>query len=154
MRFFLIFILTLTVFLGVVSSRGTVLAQESLAYQMALLHTKALNPGNRILKNEVQPTPAMISEFQWILDTLENRCLNPEQTIADTIVKTWLALRNNRKPMPLLTVARELSRTARNTRKFGPYKVNFRMTSQYWLQQKLGSQAVFPETPATQPFQR
>jgi len=39
--------------------------------------------------------------------------------------------------MKILETARELSKAARNTYLFGPEKVNFRMTSNYWLASKL-----------------
>lgn len=107
--------------------------QDSLAYQMALLHSKNLNPEKVFLKKNIKPEQALVSEFQWILDSLETRCLNPERAIADTIVENWIIIKSNNIPFTLLEVARELSHAAKNTNAYGIEKVNFRMTSQYWL---------------------
>ena len=114
--------------------------QNFLAYNMALIHTQNLNPEKVFLKKNIKPEQALISEFQWILDSLEPRCLNPERTIADTIVETWIVVKSNNLPLTLLEVARELSHTAKNTNAFGVAKVNFRMTSQFWLTNTLARQ--------------
>ena len=110
---------------------------ETLAYQLAVLQTRAQNPENDILKRTIPPQQSEINEFQWILDSLQNRCVEPEQAIANTMIDTWHTLRNNKFSLSLLDVARELLRNARDTRKFGMDKVHFYLTSQYWLSQKL-----------------
>ncbi len=111
--------------------------EDTIAYKIAILHIRAERAEEMLLKNSLEPPSAVVSEFQWILDTLKQRCINPETAIADTIVETWTALRPYDPDRTLLEVARALSLTARNTVLFGVEKVNFRMTSKYWLAREL-----------------
>ena len=116
--------------------------KDTIAYKLAILHTKAEHPENELLGKSYQPQASTVAEFQWILDSLKTRCINPETAIADTIVENWNLLNKapnkQKKSLSLLETARELLNTARNTRLFGTDKVNFRMTSQHWLKNKLG----------------
>jgi len=118
--------------------------KDTIAYKLAILHTKAEHPENELLGKPYRPQASTVAEFQWILDSLETRCLNPETALADTIVENWTlhnkAFSKQGKSLSLLETARELLTTARNTRVFGTEKVNFRMTSQYWLKNKLEAQ--------------
>ena len=118
--------------------------KDTIAYKLAILYTQAEHPENELLGKPNKPQAATVAEFQWLLDSLETRCLNPETAIADTIVENWTllnkVLNNQGKSLSLLETARELLTTARNTKLFGTAKVNFRMTSQYWLKNKLGAQ--------------
>lgn len=105
---------------------------DTIAYKLAGMHTKNLNPGPKMMGYALKPSDAIVSEFQWILGRLKTRCLNPESALADTIVITWQTAKGRGSDLTLLDVARELSRTAQNTKLFGAGKVNFVMTSQYW----------------------
>lgn len=112
--------------------------KESIAYKLAILYTREGKPEDALLNKPAMPAAAVVSEFQWILDSLKIRCLNPETAIADTIVENWTAVnKNGGKPIGLLETARELATTTKNINLFGKGKVNFRMTSNYWLKQKL-----------------
>ena len=111
--------------------------KTSVAYKLAALYTESENPDQAFLKKPVKPMEAVVSEFQWILDSLKNRCLNPESAIADTIVETWNTLKKSEKPLTLLQTARELQNATKNTNLLGTKKVNFRMTSKSWLKNKL-----------------
>ena len=110
-------------------------AQDKLEYKLAVLNAKAEDPQSALLNAAVEPNEAMVSEFHWILDGLKNRCLNPETTIADTMVQIWQTVKGRGARLSLLETARELSQTARNRVLFGDERVNFRMTSAYWLNQ-------------------
>ncbi|MDP2654519.1 MAG: hypothetical protein Q8Q08_10900 [Candidatus Omnitrophota bacterium] len=113
------------------------LNENSIAYKLAVLEARAQNPEKVLMRQRIKPADAAVMEFQWILDNMKSRCLNPESAIADTIVETWQVLTQKEQKISLLQTARELSSYAQNTRLFGTGKVNFRMTSRYWLQEKL-----------------
>lgn len=111
--------------------------QETLAYKLAVLHANAESPGQFLIQGQVEPPQAVISEFQWIMDSLRQVCLNPETALADTIVEIWQALKRTSSERSLLEAARDLSRTAVQMSRARQEKVNFRMTSRYWLKQQL-----------------
>ena len=108
---------------------------EDFAYKLAVIHTQTADPENALLSETVAPSEAVVTEFHWIMETLKNRCLNPETAIADTIIATWQKAKKIGYNKSLLELSRELSITARNYKLFGEEKVNFRMTSSYWLKQ-------------------
>jgi len=107
--------------------------KESIAYKLALFHIRTLNP----LDDITEPPQALISEFTWIMESLRARCINPETTLADTLIQTWQVLKSQGSKLSILDVSRELTVQAKNNILFGPGKVNFRMTSNYWLKQFL-----------------
>ena len=119
-------------------------SKDSIAYKLAILQIRSDHQENEFLGKTNTPAPATIAEFQWILDTLKSRCLNPESAIADTIVESWTTankfMNQAGQSISLLETARELLAYTRNTKVLGTPKVNFRMTSRYWLKQKLGDQ--------------
>jgi len=117
-------------------------AAENIAYQLAQIQTRSADAGQAFLKGSVTPDQAMVSEFQWLLDSMLNRCLNPAEAIASTMVQTWKALQQKQPQVTLLEVSRELCRIAKNTKIFGTNKVNFRMTSQFWLESKLSGYSI------------
>src|SRR3989338_5056247 len=107
--------------------------EESIPYKLAFLHTKALNPESVLLNKKLTPDSATLTEFQWLLQGLKNRCINPETAIADTIMETWQQIQKRKGRITLLELTRDLSQTAHNTTLFETAKVNFRMTTSYWL---------------------
>ena len=115
--------------------------EETIAYKLAVMQLNEDNPENLLLKKTTVPPPALLTEFQWIMDSLTSRCLNPENAIADTIVENWKALNKAGKSMTLLQTAHELANVATNIQRSDNKKVNFRMTSRYWLKNKLGEAA-------------
>ncbi|MFH1360125.1 MAG: hypothetical protein ABIJ41_03705 [Candidatus Omnitrophota bacterium] len=111
--------------------------QDTIAYKLAKIHTANENIQDVFLKNKIEPAPAIIAEFQWILSSLRNRCFNPENAIADTIMEAWQIMRNwGYTDMTLLDIARDLSQVANNKVLFGFGKVNFRTTTNFWLSQQ------------------
>ena len=136
MKFFktlMIFLLMIFIFSASVSwAQG---AEDTIAYKLAVIHTKATDPESVLLKQSVQPSRVIITEFYWIMESLSNRCLNPEKAIADTIIETWQMVKEKGYDISLLEIARQLSQTARNRFLFGDEKVNFRMTTAYWVKQ-------------------
>jgi len=107
--------------------------EEDIAYQLAVLYTKQQNPEKVFLSEKIKPSKNIVAEFQWIMGGLKNRCLNPESVIAATIFGAWQRLKNRGEKISLLEVARKTSQVARNRNIFGVEKVNFRMTTNYWL---------------------
>jgi len=110
--------------------------EESFAYKLAVLYVKNQNPEKVLLEGDIEPAPSIIYEFQWILDSMKNRCINNEETIAATIVEIWHKAQVH-KDINILETARTLSLNAKNTVLFGTKKVNFRLTSHYWLVQQI-----------------
>jgi hypothetical protein len=117
--------------------------KSTIAYKLAAMHTKNLTPFKSFINKDIEPPSSLVSEFQWIMDELKARCINPENAVADTIVETWMTFRKVSPAVSLLDTARELSKNAKNTTLFGNEKVNFRMTSKYWLAQQLGGKKKF-----------
>ena len=109
--------------------------KETISYKLAVLHSKDLDPDSALFNQPIEPSRAVISEFHWILEGLKNRCINPENAIADTIVETWKFVKSQGYKATLLDISRQLSQTARNHVLFGDEKVNFRMTTAYWIKQ-------------------
>ncbi len=114
--------------------------EDTIAYKLAILQTKDIDPEGALLKKAIEPERATVTEFHWILETLRNRCINPETAIADTIVQTWGFVKQKGMRVTLLDVARELSQAASNRVLFGDKKVNFRMTTAYWINEKFPSE--------------
>ena len=137
-----IFILILLCFFLSPTTGHTDTGEDSLAYKLALIHVRSLNPEDFLVKKNIQPPRATISEFEWILQSLESRCSNPDTALADTMVETWKAMTQKGSTMTLLDVARELSSAARSTTLFGNQKVNFRVTSKVWLTSKLTNKSM------------
>jgi len=107
-------------------------AENTIAYKMAILHTRAVFPERHFLGRSTTPANATVSEFQWILDSIKYRSTNSETEIADAVYEAWNMLKQNGKDLTLLETARQLSRAAKDTRVFGADKVNFRVTSRVW----------------------
>ena len=106
--------------------------KETIPYKLAILHIRYTDPEAALPDKSVEPSSALVSEFQWILEGLRNRCINPETAIADSIVETWQYVRAKGYGIPLLEIARQLSQVARNRILFGEQRVNFRMITAYW----------------------
>ena len=109
--------------------------EDTIAYKLAVIHSKAIDPESALLNQSVQPSRTTITEFFWIMESLRNRCINPENAIADTIMETWQMVKSKGYNISLLEISRQLSQTARNHSLFGDEKVNFRMTTGYWIKQ-------------------
>ncbi len=120
--------------------------KDIIPYKLALLHTRHESPEEALVNESLEPSHAILAEFQWIMASLRNRCLNPEGVIASTIVESWEIVRKwDVEEMSLLDITRALNKTAQNKSFFGYEKINFRMTTNYWLTQhkpKKGNQAV------------
>lgn len=105
--------------------------RKTFAYKLAVLHIQELDPNSYA----AEPDRAMVGEFYVIMETLKKRCINSESDMADTIVTTSKFVKKSGYSMPLLTVAKELTKTAQNKMMFGDQKVDFRTTSSFWIQQ-------------------
>ena len=130
-------VVSLFLLMGSVSAVFSDSGKDSIAYKLAMMHEREEKPEDFLLKKTIEPPSALVAEFQWIMDSLKTRCLNPETAIADTIVESWSALKATDRPLSLLETARELASIAKNTNRFGNQKVNFRMTSQYWIKEQM-----------------
>ena len=129
--FILLVIIGLCV-LAVQASAAAKNTKETLAYKIAVLHTRAVNPEQLFSNTPIEPSDATIAEFQWILAELAQRCSNTKEEIASTIVSAWELIKNRGYEHTLLDTARALSSYARNTTLFGDEKVDFRKTSGAW----------------------
>lgn len=106
--------------------------EKSTAYQLALMHTQAMNPDKVILEGNVRPKDSTVAEFQWLLDSVKNRCINSEESIVYTAVSAWKLVKSRGYPMTLLETFRALTQNAQNKSLFGPNKIDFEKTSGYW----------------------
>ncbi|MFA5060259.1 MAG: hypothetical protein WC676_06485 [Candidatus Omnitrophota bacterium] len=119
------------------SGLHTVIAGEekTTAYQLALLHTKALFPEEAMMNPSLRPENAVITEFQWLLDSLSTRCINSQPEIVSIIISAWKLVRSRHYDISLLDATRGLTRNALNKSKFGNTKVDFQKTSGMWTSQ-------------------
>ena len=108
---------------------------QDFPYKLAVIHMEAADPENALFNPSAEPKENIVAEFHWIMETLQNNCLNPETAIADTLIETWQKARNIGYTGSLLEISRELSADARNYKLLSDQKVNFRMTSAHWLNQ-------------------
>lgn len=108
-------------------------ADKTIAYKLAVIHTRGKISTDVRQSRPAKPAQSVIAEFDLLLSSLQNRCTNPETTIADTMVETWQILKQNGRNTSLLETAHQLNAAARNTVLFGYNKVNFRLTSKVWL---------------------
>ena len=107
--------------------------KSSVAYQLATLHTKSLDPIKALTSPSLNPSPAILREFEWIMATLKDHCLDRESAIGQTVVETWRHLQRNGDQQSLLDVARKLAWVVKNSGFYGKKKVNFSVISQYVL---------------------
>jgi hypothetical protein len=107
--------------------------ESSPSYQLAILNAKGENPELAMMDKKITPDESVIAEFEWILQSLHNRCLESDNAIVTTIVETWKVTRRGHLKLSLLDVSRELEKMAGNTSLFGTGKVQFGVTSKYWL---------------------
>ena len=122
-------------------------APQDFSYKLAAINLKSSDPGNALLNPSVKPAEGIVTEFHWIMETLENNCLNSEKAIADTLIETWRKAKNIGYAGSLLQLSRELSADARNYKLAGGEKVNFRMTSAHWLNQLQSRMRTPPNPP-------
>lgn len=107
-------------------------AENNTAYQLALLHTKAVNPEKVFLDGSIRPKDSTVAEFQWLLDSIKNRCVNSEESIVHTLISAWKLLQGRGYDMTLLETFRALTKNAQNKSLYGAKKVDFEKASGYW----------------------
>lgn len=82
-------------------------ASESYGYQLALIDARAQNPQNVLLNKKITPTSANIREFEWILETLRNRCRNSPEATIRTLVEMWRITQRRGYNVTLLEFSRQ-----------------------------------------------
>lgn len=82
---------------------------NSYGYQLALLNERAQNPEKVLMQKKITPTSASIREFEWILETLRNRCPNPQNVIITTLVESWRLVQRRGYNVTLLQFSRQIS---------------------------------------------
>ena len=85
-----------------------------------------------MLNSSFEPERATITEFEWLIDTLKNRCVNSEKAIVDTILSAWKLIKNRGYDISLLEITRALTKNAADTTRFGNKKIDFVKTSGLW----------------------
>ncbi len=83
--------------------------ENSYGYQLALLNERAQNPQKVLMQKKITPTSASIREFEWILETLRNRCPNPQNVIITTLVESWRIVQRRGYTVSLLQFCRQIS---------------------------------------------
>ena len=111
--------------------------QQTIPYQLAAMHMRMIDPETALLDNNLEPSRAVLAEFEWIMGTLEIRCSEPNAVIADSIVKTWRRSQQEGLELTLLDVARQLASLANNFGLMDPEKINFRKLANYWVKEYL-----------------
>jgi len=142
MRTVAIFVILFSVWGWISSYSVSAQSASDTAYHLAVLQMQEGNPAESFLGRQSWPPQAMVSEFQWILEGLQNRCLNPLDTISATIMETWRKLKQTKQEITLLDVSRDLYQVSRDTRLFGTDRINFRMISEFWLISQLSGHTI------------
>jgi hypothetical protein len=82
-------------------------ASESYGYQLALIDARAQNPQQVLLNKKITPTSANVREFEWILETLRNRCRNSQEATIRTLVEMWRITQRRGYNVTLLEFSRQ-----------------------------------------------
>jgi len=106
--------------------------EETIVYKLAIIHEHGVDPETIFLGDELDPKRAVVTEFQWILDSMEHRCTNSRKEIATIIIDAWKLVKIRKYDMTLLETARALSAHARNRVLFGHGEIDFRASSGLW----------------------
>lgn len=114
---------------------------NSLAYKLAILQERARSPESVLMGKQSIPRDSEVQEFRWIMTALEGRCLNPPGAIADTIIEMWNVLQQRGLSLTILDVAHKLHSAADTAYKRENKKINFIITSRYWLKHNSGTTA-------------
>ena len=128
----ILFILLISIGLWIHPSLWAEDSGQEIAYQLASIHTRSLQPEKILMNSSTDPDNATVSEFKWLFDSLKNRCINSDQQIVTTIISAWKLVRNRGYDMSLLETTRALTDCALNKRLFSNGKVDFEKTSGYW----------------------
>ena len=63
--------------------------EDTIVYKLALIHARNVDPEEALTSKKFEPGDAIVAEFKWIMGSLLNRCLNPKEAIANTIIEAW-----------------------------------------------------------------
>jgi len=103
-------ILTLSFLLsGVLPTTADAAISDSYGYQLALMDARASNPQNVLLNKKITPSNASVREFEWVLETLRNRCRNSPDTVVKTMVEMWRVTQRRGYSVTLLEFGRQSS---------------------------------------------
>ncbi len=84
-------------------------SEVSYGYQLALLDERSKNPQKVLMKKKLNPSDATVREFEWILETLRNRCRNPQSVIITTLVDSWRIVERRGYNVTLLEFSRRMT---------------------------------------------
>lgn len=85
-------------------------AQEySNGYQMALIDATAQNPKSVLLNRKITPADSAVREFEWIIETLRNRCHSSNSQIIMTLVESWRTIQRGGHKVTLLEFSRKVA---------------------------------------------
>ena len=105
---------------------------HEIAYKLASVHTHALNPDKALFNSDAAPNNETVSQFEWLMDSMRNRCVNSDQQIVTTLMSAWNLVRSRGYNISLLETLQALTTNALNKNLFGFQKVDFEKTSGYW----------------------
>lgn len=106
--------------------------EDTIACKLAVINTRAVDPEAIFLGPELEPERAVVTEFQWILDSLKHRCTNSREEIASILMDAWELVKRRGYAMTLLETSRALSAHTRSKVLLGYRKVDFRATAGLW----------------------
>lgn len=116
---------------GLVNNAYADSTKEDVVYKLATLYTQELNPDKMFPGSKITPDDAAISEFSWIIDTLQGKCNNTLDEIANTIISAWKLIKSRGYDMTLLDTARALTANIKKMSKWNQ-KADFPTTSGFW----------------------
>ncbi len=82
---------------------------SSIGYQLALIDERAQNPQKVLTQKKINPSDAAVREFEWILETLRNRCPDSQTVIVTSLVEAWRATQKRGYKVTLLKFSRQIA---------------------------------------------
>lgn len=101
--------IVLAVFLSVFGMTFAWAEEYSNGYQMALIDATAQNPKSVLLNRKITPADSAVREFEWIIETLRNRCRSSSSQIIMTLVESWRTLQRSGQKVTLLEFSRKVA---------------------------------------------
>ena len=137
LSFFIKIFLCLLLLTSGILGKAAATDQVTMGYQLAVLEEQALNPENVLLRKKIIPDNATIREFEWILETLRNKCNNPDDELVGILVKTWRSVQQRGYHLTLLQYSRELASFSNIAyQSYKNQKVDFQKVAFKWIKEK------------------
>lgn len=121
------------IFVLLLAFQSSAAGKDSMAYNLATLQVRNANPESVMMHKKIEPPQSVISEFEWLLQSIQNHSTDDQPAIANSIIETWYITNKKGAKLSLLDIARALSQLIQNTNLFGKEKIPSQLVAKYWL---------------------